>query len=97
MAQQGGENANRKELLAQSFQTMDTLLEQYPENEELYLLRAQAALLQGELDQLAGVQDAESKAQRKRSGLAGNRHGAGTGQSRRHGEPPDIQITNNRQ
>ncbi|MBL7214771.1 MAG: tetratricopeptide repeat protein [Phycisphaerae bacterium] len=60
---QRGETTNRQELLTKSLQVLESLLEKNPENNELYLLRAQAARLQGELDQFAGIRDALEKNQ----------------------------------
>jgi tetratricopeptide (TPR) repeat protein len=53
-----GETTNRKELLADGLEALDLLLEKNPENDEVYELRAQAAILQGQLDQYAGIRNA---------------------------------------
>ena len=57
-----GETTNREELLAESFDVLDALIEKYPENEELYLLRAQCEILQGKINQATGIRDAEKNA-----------------------------------
>lgn len=58
-----GETTNRKELLVKCLDVLDNLIDQTPDNEELYLLKAQAAIQEGELNQLAGIRNATQKAQ----------------------------------
>ncbi len=58
---QRGETTDRGQLLTQSKDLVDELIETHPENQELYLLRAQCDLLQGQMDQLAGIRNAEEK------------------------------------
>ena len=60
---QRGETTNRKELLNKSLAYLEDLLKQYPENEELYQLRAQATMVQGEINELDGVRNAKENAQ----------------------------------
>ncbi len=62
---QRGETTNRKELLTESLTYLEDLLKQHPEDEALYLLRAQAATVQGEFDELDGIRDAKENAQKE--------------------------------
>lgn len=62
---QRGETTNRKELLAQCQEVLDSLLEKDPGNNEIYMLQAQVALVQGEMDQNAGIRNAREKSQEK--------------------------------
>ena len=60
---QRGETTNRKELLNESLARLEDLLKQYPEKEDLYQLRAQAAMIQGELNEMDGIRNAKENAQ----------------------------------
>lgn len=59
---QRGDSPNRKELLADSIQRLESLIEQNPGNDTLYALRAQAALLEGQLNEQTGIRNAQQKA-----------------------------------
>lgn len=60
-----GETTNRREMLRESMDVLNRLVEAEPQDEKLYLLLAQAAVLDGKLGQLSGVIDAEKKAREK--------------------------------
>ncbi len=60
---QRGEVPNRQELLDECIAVLDPLIEQSPGDDSLYLLRAEATLLQGEMDESAGIRNAGQKAQ----------------------------------
>ena len=60
---QRGETSNRQELLDECIAVLDPLIEQFPGDDSLYLLRAEATLLQGELNESAGIRNAAETAQ----------------------------------
>ena len=64
-----GETTNRRELLNQSTEVLMQLLEKEPQNVEFYQLMAEAATVEGELNVLDGMINAEKNAREKASGL----------------------------
>lgn len=62
---QRGDTPNRKELMAESVQLLEQLLGQNPGDEALYQLRAEAALLEGNLNELAGIRNAKEEANKQ--------------------------------
>jgi tetratricopeptide (TPR) repeat protein len=62
---QRGATTNRKELLDESVEILNGLIETNPANEEYYQLLSNASLVQGDLDRLSGVMDATQKAEAK--------------------------------
>ncbi|MHC4551388.1 MAG: tetratricopeptide repeat protein [Planctomycetota bacterium] len=59
---QRGDTPNRKELLTKSIALLEQLLDKNATDESLYQLRAEAALLQGNLNELAGIRNATETA-----------------------------------
>jgi tetratricopeptide (TPR) repeat protein len=62
-----GETTNRREMLRESIDVLNRLVESQPQDSELYLLLAQASVLDGRLGQLSGVINAEEQAREKAS------------------------------
>jgi tetratricopeptide (TPR) repeat protein len=60
-----GETTNQRELLQESMKSLTLLAEKDPQDEEIYLLLAEAASLEGRLGQLSGVINAVEKSQEK--------------------------------
>ncbi|MHC4882121.1 MAG: tetratricopeptide repeat protein [Planctomycetota bacterium] len=66
---QRGETTDRREPLNASIEILSELLEKEPGNEKFYKLMADATIVEGELNALGGVVDAEQKAQEKAVGF----------------------------
>ncbi|MCE5187212.1 MAG: DUF3808 domain-containing protein [Planctomycetaceae bacterium] len=60
-----GETTNRRSLLEQATASLNQLAEQQPQDQETYRLLADAASIEGKLDELSGVIDASSKSKEK--------------------------------
>jgi tetratricopeptide (TPR) repeat protein len=60
-----GETTNRREVLQESTDVLNRLVEAEPRDEELYLLLAQASVLDGRLGQLSGMIKAEERGREK--------------------------------
>lgn len=58
-----GESTDRASLLEEGVQVLEPLIESNPKDAELYNLRAQAAAVQGELDVIQGVANAQKQAE----------------------------------